>query len=196
MITEHQIREHITTRAARFFQRQGEVLFIEELEVDKGQARIDIAFIGNHLVGVEIKSPQDDLSRLPSQSEIFSRCFEYVMLVADHRFISDAEKIIPNWWGLTSIQVADQRVRFRQVRRPKQNPSMDIAALVQLLWKEELISLVDQLLGTRPSIRRPKRELRNTLLAFPDTDIVLRRAVELMTKRTAWRATPLSVAAA
>ncbi len=196
MITERQIREHITTRAARFFQHHRDVLFVEELEVDKGQARIDIAFIGAHLVGVEIKSPQDNLSRLPSQSEAFSRYFEYVMLVADHGFIPEAEKIVPNWWGLASIQIMDQRVRFRQVRRPKQNPSMDIAAFVQLLWKEELVSLVHQLLGTRPSIRSPKRELRNMLMSLPDTDLLLRRAVELMTRRTDWRATPLSAAAA
>lgn len=196
MITERQIREHITTRAARYFRHHGDVLFVEELEIDKGQARIDIAFIGAHLVGVEIKSPQDDLSRLPSQSEAFSRYFEYVMLVADRQFIPEAEEIVPSWWGLTSIQTMDQRVRFRQVRRPKLNPSMDIAAFVQLLWKEELLSLVHQLLGTQPSIRSPKRELRNMLMSLPDTDLLLRRSVELMTRRTDWRATPLSMAAA
>lgn len=192
MITERQIREHITTRAARFFRHHGNVLLVEEFEVDRGQARIDIAFIGARLVGVEIKSPQDDLSRLPSQSKAFSRYFEYVMLVADHRFIPDTEKIVPYWWGLTSIHIIDQQVRFRYVRRPKQNPSMDIAALLQLLWKEELTSLVHQLLGTQPSIiRSPKRELRNMLMDLPDTDLLLRRAVELMTRRADWRATPL-----
>ena len=167
-------------------------MFIEEFEVDKGHARIDIAFIGTHLVGVEIKSPQDNLSRLPSQSEAFSRYFEYVLLVTDHGFISEAETIVPDWWGLTSIQSMDQGVRFRQVRRPKQNPSMDVEALVGLLWKDELLSLVHQFIGTLPCKRSPKRELRDMLMVIPDTKLLLRRAVELMTRRTDWRAVPLS----
>ncbi|WP_052770006.1 sce7726 family protein [Paenibacillus sp. IHB B 3415] len=51
-------------------------IVVDELDVCFGSARVDVAVINGRLHGFEIKSESDNLDRLPSQIEFYSRVFE------------------------------------------------------------------------------------------------------------------------
>ena len=114
-------------------------LVLDELSVCSGVTRIDIAVINGKLHGFELKSDQDNLLRLPFQVETFSKVFDCITLVVGSHHTVEAISLIPDWWGV--IEIDNQHVV--QVLRPaEENPAVDAYSLAQLLWKDELLTLL------------------------------------------------------
>jgi hypothetical protein len=109
-----------------------------------GSVRIDIAVINGELAGFELKSDRDTLNRLPFQAEIYSRVFDRVDLVVGHRHFREAEKIIPNWWGIRRAATTPAGLELEQVRESCPNPAQDSFLLAQLLWKAEALAVLER----------------------------------------------------
>lgn len=58
---------------------------IEELGLDEGSVRIDVAVVNGRLLGYEIKSDRDTLDRLREQACVYCSVFDEVVLVAGKR---------------------------------------------------------------------------------------------------------------
>ena len=116
---------------------------VEEMGVWSGTVRIDVAIINGSLSGYELKSDRDTLERLPHQRDIYGHVFDYLHLVVGKRHAEDAEKLLPDWWGI-QIAIADSRdVKLLPHRRPSLNPSPDPYLIAELLLsKEEAISVL------------------------------------------------------
>ena len=56
--SERCIRELVKAEVPRFVRATSRVLLIEEMEVCSGRARVDLAVIGDRLIGIEIKGPK------------------------------------------------------------------------------------------------------------------------------------------
>ena len=56
-------------------------LVIEEMGVNHGRNRVDIAVINGEIHGYELKSDSDNLLRLPKQAEAYSNIMDKVTLV-------------------------------------------------------------------------------------------------------------------
>jgi len=82
-ITEQDIRSRVKAKIPRLLKKTHDALLIEEMEVCQGRARVDIAVIADFLIGIEIKGPKDNVSRLPGQVRAYSQCFDRVVLVVD-----------------------------------------------------------------------------------------------------------------
>jgi hypothetical protein len=192
-VSERQVREHIKLRAAKLAARTGseKILFIEELQVSNGAARIDMAFIGNFLIGVEIKGPLDDLSRLPSQSEHYGRYFDFLVLVTDERFVEDAMRLLPTHWGIISLGTRQDSVCFRQVRPPYANPLSDTEHFLEFLWREELIALIKRYVPDNKCDRLSRPKLRDELLASAPREQLRQQCREILLARKEWRAVEL-----
>jgi hypothetical protein len=67
---------------------------VDELELVRGEVRIDVAVIGDIMHGYEIKSAKDNLLRLPNQQLHYGKVFEKMTLVADERHVDEAVKIV------------------------------------------------------------------------------------------------------
>lgn len=103
-------------------------------ELVAGECRVDIAFIcPNDLIGVEIKSSKDVLTRLDKQARVFSECFpEFWMAIA------------PKWdghpdkpWFHNEIVVGESGVVPSQWHsRPSRNKA-PYNAMLGLLWADE-----------------------------------------------------------
>src|ERR1043166_5675007 len=107
-----------------------------------GGSRIDVAAVSANLVGYEIKSDRDSISRLPQQVRDYSDVFDYVWLVAPLKQLGKAQFIVPEWWGrAVVIQEDGQPLRTEIVRQPLINPKCSAQALLQLLWHRELSGL-------------------------------------------------------
>jgi hypothetical protein len=102
-------------------------------------SRIDVAVVNGSLHGFEIKSDSDSLARLLGQVEQYGRVFDFVTLICGRKLFSAARQIVPKWWGLRVAKIENGVVALTEIRRPKQNPSQDKAALARMLWKDEAL---------------------------------------------------------
>src|SRR4051812_27781071 len=146
-VTEQAIRTSVKARLPRLIQSLSKAFLVEEMEVCSGRARIDLAIIGDRLIGIEIKGPQDNVRRLPGQAEAYSQCFDQVILIVHESLALKARTLVPEWWGLVAVGEVDSRVHYRFERRPASNPRMNIEKVLSLLWRDELGALFSDFLG-------------------------------------------------
>src|SRR5260370_10631670 len=90
------------TRQALLAQHMGdaETGIFDELGIQQGLARIDLAVVNGELNGFELKSDRDTLARLPEQAESYGRVFDRVTLVVEERHVRGAVDLVPDWWGV------------------------------------------------------------------------------------------------
>jgi hypothetical protein len=117
--SEGAIREYVKSQLPRLIKRASKALLIEEMEVCSGRARVDLAVIAEHLIGIEIKGPKDDVTRLPRQAKAYSRCFDRVVLVIHESLVSKARPLIPEWWGIVIGRQGVRRMVYQLERRPQ-----------------------------------------------------------------------------
>lgn len=119
---------------------------VEELGIERGGSRIDVAMIGDQLIGFEIKSDIDNLDRLSSQIHAYNRVFDQISLVVGDRFVQAAEAILPSWWGIMrAARRSDGLAELVSVRAASRNLRQDAYSMVTLLWKEEVIAILNDL---------------------------------------------------
>lgn len=116
----------------------------EELRLDRGIARIDVAVIGKTLVGYEIKSDADSFARFANQIHAYNRVFDEIHLVCGPRHIEAAVQVVPSWWGLSIAQRnANGKVCIKSVRKAKANGKQDSFSLASMLWREEALAMIE-----------------------------------------------------
>lgn len=147
---------------------------VDELGLQHGKFRADIAVVNGHLAGIEIKSDFDRLARLRSQVDGYSAVFDLVTLVLTGRHLQVAEELVPKWWGVVLAHVGSRGgIHFATIRRSRNNPAVEEFCVAQLLWRGEAKTvLLDlglderQLRGNRAALYRllvsrlSSRELR------------------------------------
>lgn len=79
---------------------------------------------------------------MPSQIEYYNRVFDTLTLVTTKSHISKAREIIPKWWGIDCVNNIGQDIRIKTIRKPKDNHKVQLLDLTQLLWKDELLELL------------------------------------------------------
>jgi hypothetical protein len=174
--------------------REANSLIIEELGLCQGSARADFAVVNGALKGFELKSQTDTLARLEHQVSTYSLVFDTASLIAAERHIQAARKTLPRWWGIYAIrQFRGSVSQIEVVREEKPNTSVDPTAVVQLLWRDEAIELLDRISPGRNRSNLSRRllwaELVDTL-AISDLRDATRVALKL---RRDWRAEPIQM---
>ena len=185
------LRELVKAEIGRFLHKRSPVIMVEEMEVCLGRARVDLAVISDQLIGIEIKSVKDDVTRLPAQAEAYSKCFDRVVLVVDESLVAKATPLIPTWWGLVVSFQQDDRLTYVFERRARRNPQLDLDALLALLWREEVDALLGALLGIWAQPRATKKAIRARLLAEIDPPVLHCASLNKLRGRTDWRGVPI-----
>lgn len=164
-IRDCDIRAHIKNATLKKFYEDSDSLIVEELGIEYGSNRIDIAVVNGHLHGYEIKSQTDDLSRLSAQAQAYNRVFDFLTLVVfeNHiRNIKDFEEI--SHWKIIVVDGTSTRDNIRLWVKQKEklvssrlkNP----VSLAKLLWREEGLAALDAL----GSARGYRSKSRNAIL--------------------------------
>ena len=151
------IRAALLTKLREELTEDPEAVVIEELGLCRGQVRLDIAVVNGLLHGYEIKSDRDSLYRLRKQVEIYSKVLDRATLVVGDRFLTAASDAVPSWWGLLHAQVMFDQVRLRTVRCSQRNPQRDPRYLVEMLWSNHAIEILEQRGAARGVRRKPRR---------------------------------------
>ncbi len=160
-LADKDLRPGLRDRLLEGHEDDPETVLIEELGLCKGRVRVDIAVVNGSLHGYEIKSDRDSLRRLKAQAEVYSRVMDHVTLVVGDRHLSEARKLVPDWWGILRFEATGGKPRFKSFRRAKRNPRLDTRALVELLWLEDAIDLLERHGAAKGLTGKPRREVWN-----------------------------------
>lgn len=138
------VRAAVRTKLRKEYGNDSDTRIVEEMGVWSGAVRVDIAVINGRLLGYELKSNSDTLDRLPRQAEIYSKIFDRMTLVVGDRHAERAMEIVPPWWGCIIASISKDGIILRLKRKPHRNPSLDPNILVQMLWRQEAIAVLDK----------------------------------------------------
>lgn len=168
------------------------VKIIEELGLQHGNSRIDIAVINGIMDGYEIKSDQDTLLRLPEQTNSYNKVFDKVTLVVGKSHLHNAIKIIPDWWGVLVAKInSDGQVVFNTIREAEFNVDKNTIAMAQLLWKEEALKILEEAGKATGLYSKTRDTIYKKLTSVLDQKTLGDKVREALFIRTNWRSDAL-----
>lgn len=156
-ITETELRVFVRDRlrvaspGARMF---------EELGIERGAARVDLALVGEGLEAFELKSDLDDFGRLHNQIHAYNRVFDRITLVTGAALSGAALDVMPRWWGIWSVRrLKNGGLSLKKVRPAADNPRQETRSLATLLWRDEAAAVLVTETGATPPKRASRAQL-------------------------------------
>jgi len=144
LLGDAEIRFVLRSRLSQKHANKSRTVFIEELGLCRGQVRVDLSVVNGLLHGYEIKSDRDSLRRLSNQVELYGKVFDRATLVVGERHLAEALDNVPAWWGILLAHRSAKKLQIKTVRSPRSNPKKDPRALVELLWLDDALALLEE----------------------------------------------------
>ncbi len=173
--SDSDIRQALRQRLFSRHTNCADFLLIEELGICRGSVRIDMLVVNSSLEGYEIKSDRDSLHRLDHQVELYSKVLDRATIVVGERHLTSVLEIVPEWWGVLLFTGGPRTSRIKTIRRPKKNVSVDSRALVELLWHNEAIALLEERSAARGVRGKPRRVVWDKVCHFFKTQEIADR---------------------
>lgn len=179
----------VATKQALLLQHKGDAatVIFEELGVQHGVSRIDLAVVNGELHGFELKSDRDTLARLPEQTEAYGRVFDRLTLVVGERHVRRAIEMVPDWWGIRVARVESDRLHFCDLKFAMTNPSLDPISVATLLWRDEALLLLEELGDATGMRSKCRAEIYSTLGESLDLNNLRDRVRQCLRQRPNWR---------
>ena len=108
-----------------------------------GKTRTDAMLVSDKLVGFEIKSDRDSLSRLERQVKDYSRFFDLNYVVVGTRYLEKVKAIIPECWGIFHVYLNEENMLLLEIEREaSKNDKVRLTNQFAMLWRSELIAIM------------------------------------------------------
>lgn len=143
-ISDSEIRSTLRTRLSKNLVGKSRPVIIEELGLCRGQVRVDLSVVNGLLHGYEIKSDRDNLRRLSTQVNLYGKVFDRATLVVGERHLAEALDNVPEWWGVLVARRSAKGLQLKTMRSPYSNPKKDPRALVELLWLDDALAMLEE----------------------------------------------------
>lgn len=180
-LSERAIRAALVTHL-RGQLRASDVL-IEELGIEHGSARVDVALASDALVGYEIKSDFDTLDRLARQMHTYHRVFDRLTIVTTEAFVGEVEALLPNWWGIFVAKGTDNQITLSERRTASAHERQETESIAALLWRDEAYALMLELLGPVVKPKAARHEIYEVLAAQLPRTVVQERVLSTLRAR-------------
>jgi plasmid stability protein len=184
------LRKALRVRAAQHHAADPEARIVEELELGL-TARADVIVLNGRIEGYEIKSDHDSLVRLAHQAAAYEAVCDRVWLVTTERFAAPAIERLPVWWGVLVARTKGETVSLVRRRAARAHPRQSQAALLELLWRDELAELCGRYAPQAVRARSTSSALRDAII---ETDASAKRLASdvraALLIREGWRAVP------
>lgn len=166
---------------------------VEELGLEQGTSRIDIAVINGILHGYELKGDLDSLIRLPEQMKTYNSIFDKVTLVVGKDHLHNAINMIPNWWGVVIAKFGDNsnKIKFCEIRKSETNPITDCLSIASLLWKDESLAILEKYNEAKTVKYKSKKIINEHLVKVLDTQTLKDHVRKCLVTRQNWRSDTL-----
>ena len=165
-----------------------DTLVVNELGLNHGKCRADIAVINGQLIGFEIKSDSDSLLRLKEQVKSYNEIFDKLYIIVGSRYANTIHKHLPDWWG---VIIADKGLRsatrFALNRKAKMNQSINPVSLARLLWRDEVVVILKQRNISPRLLRQPRTILYEHLANILSLNELRKTVRTYLKKRENWR---------
>lgn len=187
-LDDAQIREALHRMRLCRHHRAANTLVVNELGLKHGKCRADIAVINGHLIGYEIKSDEDSLSRLAEQVQAYNDVFDRVTVVVGRKHANAVYSKVPDWWGITVAQRGPRGgFHFVSARIGHINSDVHLFSVAQLLWKNEACGILAEF-GVPSKVLRQERAALYKLLVELLPPVELKRRVrDCLRQRKNWR---------
>ena len=152
-----EIRTALRTFISSEYASENDTVVIEELGLCRGQVRVDLVVVDDFLHGFEIKSDKDSLRRLAGQVDLYSKVLDRATIVVGSRHFARVLDIVPTWWCVLRYESSSEGIQFKTVRRGKKNPKKDPRSIVELLWLDDAIALLEERNAARGIRGKPRR---------------------------------------
>jgi hypothetical protein len=180
------IRAALLPRLSSLIPLDPNSILIEELGIEHGSSRIDVAAIGSDVYGFEIKAGLDSLARLQRQIEHYDKLVDFAYLVLAESHLPSAAQSVPDQWGLIIAEARSEAVEFRVSRFAKRNRNRMPECLAQLLWRDEALESLISLGLDKGFRRKPVRTLHNRLAEVLDLDALSTLVLGRVRQRDNW----------
>src|SRR5690349_12621312 len=158
------IRQSLHRDILQRYHADPHTLVVDELGLNHGESRADIAVINGLLVGYEIKSNEDSLNRLEEQVKAYNAIFDKITIVIGTRHLKNIHNRIPSWWGIISaVNTSENTAKFNLVRKCNKNTNICPVSIARLLWRDEVLELLKQRKFTTSDLRKPRAFLYEIL---------------------------------
>ncbi len=164
-----------------------DALVVEELGLCQGDVFVDVAVVDSTIEGYEIKSDRDTLRRLDRQLAVYSRVLSKATIVVGQKHVDVAMSSVPDWWGILLARPAPGRVELGHVRRPRRNPAVDPNSLVQLLWRDEALRLLQEQQKAKGLLSKPRRVIWERLTEELSVRELQTTVCSQLKRRAGWR---------
>lgn len=181
------IRKLVFNKYLYQYHNDPSTLIIEELGLEHGKCRADIAVINGYLDGFEIKSREDNLRRLDQQIACYNAVFDHTTIILEDIHLDNVIKKIPDWWGIIVIVNHNNDYRFNIIKPSLENPNVDINTIVKLLWRKEVqeILFLDGIKGS--TLRQNRSILYNVLVEIKRPEELRFLVRKYLKHRQYWR---------
>lgn len=164
------------------------VRIIEELGINHGDGRVDIAVINGVMHGYEIKSDKDTLKRLPEQIKSYNSVFDKITLIVSKNHLYNAIKIIPDYWGIILVKTnKNNKLIFQTIRKDELNKQQDKLSVARLLWKQEAIKILEEENEAKGFYSKNKESIYYKLLNVLNKKSLNQKVRETIFHRLDWR---------
>lgn len=141
MLNDKDVRKLLLSELQKKYQNDPNTKIINELGIDFGASRIDIAVVNGILHGYEIKSDLDTLERLPRQMKYYNKLFQRMTIVSSRKYYNEVRELVPQWWGIKIVSADGSRLIDKRKGRLKSSQNKEL--LLKLLWKKDLEKFID-----------------------------------------------------
>ena len=142
-LSDSDIRPFLRSKLLQKHADESNTVIIDELGLCRGQVRVDVSVVNGLMHGYEIKSDRDSLRRLTAQSDLYGKVLDQATMVVGYRHLAEVLDILPVWWGVLLVQRSAHGLKLKTVRKPRNNPDRDPRSLVELLWFDDSIALLE-----------------------------------------------------
>ena len=124
-------------------ERFGKNRILEEKII--GSSRADVVMVTPEAIyGIEIKSDADTYARLKSQVKDYDKYYDMNFVVVGTSHAAHIEEHVPDYWGIITVEEADNNLDFYILRRPEPNPKVTWKRKLEMLWRPEIAVLQDE----------------------------------------------------
>ena len=151
-------------------EKYGKSRIFEEKQI--GGARADAVMITDTAIyGIEIKSDADTYTRLARQVAYYDLYYDYNYVVVGSSHGNHISEHVPDYWGIITVEEADEKLDFYFLREPMINPNLDWTKKIEILWRPELAHI--QELNDMPAYKgQSKQFVRDKILERVPQDVL------------------------
>jgi hypothetical protein len=190
-LSDTDIRSALRKKLRLIHADEPDTAIIDELSLSEGQARVDLAVVNGSFSGYEIKSDRDTLYRLPGQRAVYELCFNTITIVVGSSHVEECMGAVPEWWGVWEAvqRTDDATIEFRERREASVNDRISPQQVVQLLWRDEVVSALRRL-GIQVRSKTTRRELWAILVDAVTSRELFQIIRDQLRARGDWRSGP------